>query len=58
MNIFGDEEFGFSMPQIKVKADYLSQPYFWEQQSYVERPFVKLREREQKHNFSHENLNV
>ena len=41
-----------------MKADYLSQPYFWEQQSYVERPFVEFREREQKHNFSHENLNV
>ena len=30
-----------------MEADYLSQPYFWEQQSYVERPFVKFREREQ-----------
>ena len=46
------------MYEIDMKAHYLSQPYFWEQQSYVERPFVKFREREQKQNFSHENLNV
>ena len=35
------------MYEIDMKAHYLSQPYFWEQQSYVERPFVKFREREQ-----------
>ena len=58
MNIFRDEEFSFTMYKTKTKACYLSQPYFWEQQSYVERLFPKFREREQKHNFSHENLNV
>ena len=46
------------MHKTKVKAYYLSQPYFWEQQSYVERSFIEFREREQKHNFSLENLNV
>ena len=58
MNIFRDEEFSFTMYKTKVKAYYFSQPYFWEQQSYVQRLFPKFREREQKHNFSVENLNV
>ena len=58
MNIFRDEEFSFTMYKTKTKACYLSQPYFWEQQSYVKRLFPKFREREQKQNFSHENLNV
>ena len=44
MNIFRDEEFSFTMYKTKTKACYLSQPYFWEQQSYVERPFGKFRE--------------
>ena len=35
------------MYEIDMKAHYLSQPYFWEQQSYVERPFGKFRETEQ-----------
>ena len=35
------------MHEIEMKANYLSQPYFWEQQSYVEQPFVKFRETEQ-----------
>ena len=35
------------MHKTKMKAYYLSQPYFWEQQSYVERPFGKFRETEQ-----------
>ena len=47
MNIFRDEEFSFTMYKTKTKACYLSQPYFWEQQSYVERPFGKFRETEQ-----------
>ena len=47
MNIFRDEEFSFTMHKTKTKACYLSQPYFWEQQSYVERPFGKFRETEQ-----------
>ena len=58
MNIFRDEEFSFTMYKTKTKACYLSQPYFWEQQSYVKRLFPKFREREQKHSFFHENLNV
>ena len=47
MNIFRDEEFSFTMYKTKTKACYLSQPYFWEQQSYVERLFPKFRERKQ-----------
>ena len=47
MNIFKDEEFSFGMYKTKTKACYLSQPYFWEQQSYVERLFPKFRERKQ-----------
>ena len=35
------------MHEIEMKAHYLSQPYFWKQQSYVERPFGKFREKEQ-----------
>ena len=35
------------MYEIDMKAHYLSQPYFWEQQSYVERLFPKFRERKQ-----------
>ena len=47
MNIFRDEEFSFTMYKTKTKACYLSQPYFWEQQSSVERSFGKFRETEQ-----------
>ena len=35
------------MYEIDMKAHYLSQPYFWEQQSYVERPFRKFCETEE-----------
>ena len=35
------------MDMIDMEADYLNQLYFWEQPSYVERPFRKFCETEQ-----------
>ena len=41
-----------------MEADYSSQPYFWEQQSYVERPFRRVLENRTEHNFFQKNPNA